>query len=129
MIQQESRLRVADNSGAKEVLCIKVLGGTRRRYASIGDIFDCVCRRRIRDFWCFYFGIFWHLLVPGLGESDLTLTDVGVDSSDLTANRADLGVVVELPCGIAETQVERLLLRGAQLVDERRQVELFQFSS
>lgn len=37
MIQQESRLRVADNSGAKEVLCIRVLGGTRRRYASIGD--------------------------------------------------------------------------------------------
>ena len=37
MIQQESRLTVADNSGAKEVLCIKVLGGTRRRYASIGD--------------------------------------------------------------------------------------------
>jgi large subunit ribosomal protein L14 len=39
MIQQDSRLRVADNSGAKEVLCIKVLGGTRRRYASIGDVF------------------------------------------------------------------------------------------
>jgi len=39
MIQQESRLRVAVNSGAKEVLCIKVLGGTRRRYASIGDVF------------------------------------------------------------------------------------------
>jgi large subunit ribosomal protein L14 len=39
MIQQESRLRVADNSGAKEVLCIRVLGGTRRRYATIGDIF------------------------------------------------------------------------------------------
>jgi large subunit ribosomal protein L14 len=39
VIQQESRLRVADNSGGKEVLCIKVLGGTRRRYASIGDIF------------------------------------------------------------------------------------------
>ncbi len=39
VIQQESRLRVADNSGAKEVLVIKVLGGTRRRYASIGDIF------------------------------------------------------------------------------------------
>ena len=38
MIQQESRLKVADNSGAREVLCIKVLGGTRRRYASIGDI-------------------------------------------------------------------------------------------
>ena len=39
MIQQETRLRVADNSGAKEVLCIKVLGGSRRRYASIGDVF------------------------------------------------------------------------------------------
>jgi large subunit ribosomal protein L14 len=37
MIQQESRLAVADNSGAKEVLCIRVLGGTARRYASIGD--------------------------------------------------------------------------------------------
>ncbi len=37
MIQQESRLRVADNSGAKEVMCIRVLGGTGRRYASIGD--------------------------------------------------------------------------------------------
>ena len=39
MIQQETRLKVADNSGAREVLCIKVLGGSRRRYASIGDIF------------------------------------------------------------------------------------------
>ncbi|HKL92372.1 MAG TPA: 50S ribosomal protein L14 [Bacteroidales bacterium] len=38
MIQSESRLLVADNSGAKEVLCIRVLGGTGRRYASIGDI-------------------------------------------------------------------------------------------
>ncbi len=37
MIQQESRLRVADNSGAKEVLCIRVLGGSKRRYASVGD--------------------------------------------------------------------------------------------
>ena len=37
MIQQESRLTVADNSGAKEVLCIRVLGGTKRRYASVGD--------------------------------------------------------------------------------------------
>ena len=37
MIQQESRLLVADNSGAKEVLCIRVLGGTRRRYAGVGD--------------------------------------------------------------------------------------------
>ena len=39
MIQQESRLKVADNSGAKEVLCIRVLGGTGIRYASIGDVF------------------------------------------------------------------------------------------
>ena len=37
MIQQESRCTVADNSGAKEVLCIRVLGGTRKRYASLGD--------------------------------------------------------------------------------------------
>lgn len=37
MVQQESRLSVADNSGAKEVLCIKVLGGSKRRYASVGD--------------------------------------------------------------------------------------------
>ena len=37
MIQQESRLRVADNSGAKEVLCIRVLGGSKRRYAHVGD--------------------------------------------------------------------------------------------
>jgi large subunit ribosomal protein L14 len=37
MIQQESRCAVADNSGAKEVMCIRVLGGTRKRYASIGD--------------------------------------------------------------------------------------------
>lgn len=38
MIQQESRLVVCDNSGAKEILCIRVLGGTRRRYAKVGDI-------------------------------------------------------------------------------------------
>lgn len=38
MIQQESRLKVADNSGAKEILCIRVLGGTRRHYANVGDI-------------------------------------------------------------------------------------------
>lgn len=38
MIQQESRLRVADNSGAKEVLCIRVMGGSKRRYAGLGDV-------------------------------------------------------------------------------------------
>lgn len=41
MIQQESRLKVTDNSGAKEVLCIRVLGGTGRRYARVGDIIVC----------------------------------------------------------------------------------------
>ncbi|MDR0880825.1 MAG: 50S ribosomal protein L14 [Clostridioides sp.] len=38
MIQQETRLKVADNSGAKELLCIRVLGGTKRKYANIGDV-------------------------------------------------------------------------------------------
>lgn len=38
MIQQESRLKVADNSGAREVLCIRVLGGSKRRYARVGDV-------------------------------------------------------------------------------------------
>lgn len=41
MIQQETRLAVADNSGAKEVMCIKVLGGSRRRYAGLGDVIIC----------------------------------------------------------------------------------------
>lgn len=41
MIQQESRLRVADNTGARELLCIRVLGGTKRRYAGIGDVIVC----------------------------------------------------------------------------------------
>ncbi|HIA17942.1 MAG TPA: 50S ribosomal protein L14 [Planctomycetes bacterium] len=41
MIQQETRLAVADNTGAKEVACIKVLGGTRRRFAGLGDIIVC----------------------------------------------------------------------------------------
>jgi large subunit ribosomal protein L14 len=47
VIQQESRLRVADNSGAKEVLCIKVLGGSRRRYASIGDVFIATVKEAV----------------------------------------------------------------------------------
>lgn len=41
MIQSETRLKVADNSGAKDLLCIKVLGGSRRRYAGIGDVIIC----------------------------------------------------------------------------------------
>ena len=45
MIQQESRLNVCDNSGAKEVLCIHVLGGTRRRYAHVGDTIVCTVKQ------------------------------------------------------------------------------------
>ena len=41
MIQQETRLDVADNTGARQVMCIKVLGGTRKRYATVGDIIVC----------------------------------------------------------------------------------------
>ena len=47
MIQQESRLAVADNSGAKEVLCIRVLGGTKKRYASIGDQIICTVKNAL----------------------------------------------------------------------------------
>ena len=47
VIQQETRLKVADNSGAKEVLCFKVLGGSRRRYASIGDIVVVTVKKAI----------------------------------------------------------------------------------
>ena len=45
MIQQESRMKVADNTGAKELLCIRVLGGTGRRYANIGDIVVCSVKK------------------------------------------------------------------------------------
>jgi large subunit ribosomal protein L14 len=45
MIQTETRLRVADNSGAKELLCIRVLGGTGRKYAGIGDIIVCAVKQ------------------------------------------------------------------------------------
>ena len=47
MIQQESRLKIADNTGAKEVLCIRVLGGSGRRYAGIGDIIVCTVKDAI----------------------------------------------------------------------------------
>lgn len=45
MIQQESRMRVADNTGAKELLCIRVLGGTGRRYAGVGDVVVCAVKK------------------------------------------------------------------------------------
>ncbi len=45
MIQQESRLRVADNSGAREVLCIRVLGGFKRRYGGVGDLIVCTVKQ------------------------------------------------------------------------------------
>ncbi len=47
MVQAESRLKVADNSGAKELYCIKVLGGSRRRYAGVGDIITCSVKSAI----------------------------------------------------------------------------------
>ena len=47
MIQQETRLKVADNSGAKEVLCIKVLGGTRKKYAKLGDLIVVTVKKAI----------------------------------------------------------------------------------
>lgn len=49
MIQQETQLKVADNTGAKKVKCIKVLGGTRRRYANAGDIIICSVREADPD--------------------------------------------------------------------------------
>ena len=48
MIQQQSLMKVADNTGAKELMCIRVLGGTGRRYASIGDIVDCAVKKAAR---------------------------------------------------------------------------------
>ena len=47
MIQQETRLNVADNTGAREVMCIKVVGGSRRRYASVGDVIICSVKSTI----------------------------------------------------------------------------------
>ena len=47
MIQQESRLRVADNTGAREILCIRVDGGSRRRYAGVGDVITCTVKQAI----------------------------------------------------------------------------------
>lgn len=49
MIQQETRLKVADNTGAKEVLCFKVLGGAGRRYASVGDIVIVTVKKALPD--------------------------------------------------------------------------------
>ncbi|NOZ04919.1 MAG: 50S ribosomal protein L14 [Chloroflexi bacterium] len=47
MIQQESRLRVADNTGAREILCIKVLGGSRRRYGRVGDVIVATVKQAV----------------------------------------------------------------------------------
>ena len=47
MVQQETRLKVADNTGAKEVLCFKVLGGTRRKYAKLGDVIVVTIKKAI----------------------------------------------------------------------------------
>ena len=47
MVQQESRLKVADNTGAKELLCIRVMGGSTRRYANIGDVIVAVIKEAV----------------------------------------------------------------------------------
>jgi large subunit ribosomal protein L14 len=47
MIQQETRLRVADNTGAREILCIRVAGGSRRRYAGVGDVITATVKQAI----------------------------------------------------------------------------------
>jgi large subunit ribosomal protein L14 len=47
MVQQQTRLKVADNTGARELMCIKVLGGTRRRYATLGDVVVCSVKQAI----------------------------------------------------------------------------------
>lgn len=47
MIQQESRVQVADNTGAKELLCIRVVGSTRRRYAYVGDLIICTVKKAV----------------------------------------------------------------------------------
>ncbi|MBC8174637.1 MAG: 50S ribosomal protein L14 [Candidatus Marinimicrobia bacterium] len=49
MIQSETRLKVADNTGAREVLCFKVLGGTRRRYASVGDVIVVTVKKALPE--------------------------------------------------------------------------------
>lgn len=51
MIQQESRMKVADNTGAKELLCIRVLGGTGRRYAGVGDVVVATVKKRLPPVW------------------------------------------------------------------------------
>ena len=51
MIQTESRLRVADNTGAREILCIRVRGGSRRRYARVGDVIVATVKAATPAFW------------------------------------------------------------------------------
>ncbi len=47
MVQMQTYLKVADNTGAKELMCIRVLGGSRKRYANIGDVIVASCRRKL----------------------------------------------------------------------------------
>ena len=49
MIQSFTRLNVADNTGAKEIMCIKVLGGSKRRYATVGDVIVASCKMVLRN--------------------------------------------------------------------------------
>ena len=87
MIQQESRMAVADNTGAKEVMCIKVLGGSKRRYAHIGDVIkvsvkDAAPRGRVKK------GEIYHAVV--------VRTRAGVRRDDGTLVRFDTNAAVLL---------------------------------
>ena len=79
MIQQESRLKVADNTGAKEILCIRVLGGSGRRYAGIGDVIVAT----VKD------------ALPGAGvkKGDVVKAVVYMASLPLTANVLSMTVM------------------------------------
>ena len=78
MIQQESRLRVADNTGAKEILCIRVLGGSGRRYAGIGDVIVATVKDAIPGGYVKKGEVVKAVVVPVLGGAEPGRTDGGL---------------------------------------------------
>jgi len=105
MIQAESRLRVADNTGARELLCIRVLGGTQRRYASIGDVIVC----SVKD------------AIPGgqvkKGDTVLVIAgkDKGVTGKVLAVNTVTARVTVEGVNRVKKHTKEDTSQRGAKV--------------
>jgi len=88
VIQNETRLEVADNSGAKELLCIRVLGGSRRRYASVGDLIICSVKK----------------VIPGsqIRKGDVvtavvvrTVSDIKRDNGEILSFSSNAGVIVD----------------------------------